>query len=264
MRLIKGFLVFIHILLGLALLVITGALWRPLSPQVKTTKRWWLGRILKLMAVDTEVCGELPQHSSGKGRIYVSNHVSWLDIPLIGSLRELNFLSKAEVKRWPLIGKLAESTGTLFIQRGSGDSEKIKKDISQRIEQGHSVLFFPEGTTTDGSSLRKFHYKLFQVNQHIDVEFCPVVIHYEVDGEYFNPVAFIDDDEFAEHLWHLLGFAHIRARVEFLPARKLSVSNLRADVLRLEEEMRRKVELRSGRIRQPAAASPEKPAAASA
>lgn len=249
MRVIKVVLIVFHILLGLILIVLTGALWNPLAPRVKAAKRWWLQRILKLMSVETEVYGELPMAKNGKGVVFVSNHVSWLDIPLIGSLRQINFLSKAEVKSWPLIGRLATSTGTLFIQRGSGDTNQVKRNIAARINAGHSVLFFPEGTTTDGTSVKRFHHKLFRVNEFADTEFCPVVINYDVEGEPFNPVAFIDDDEFAEHLWHLLRYNHIRARVEFMPTRTISMENLRQDVQALEEEMRRKVELRSRRIR---------------
>lgn len=262
MRAVKALLIVFHILLGLVLLVVTGALWNPMTNRVKATKRWWLGRILELMSVETEVHGTPPKSAKGKGLIFVSNHVSWLDIPLIGSLYKTGFLSKAEVRQWPLIGRLAGSTGTLFIQRGSGDSEQVMKDIAARINRGHSVLFFPEGTTTDGSSVKRFHHKLFRVNEFTDALFCPVVISYEVSGEPVNPVAFIDDDEFAGHLWHLLRFAHIKARVEFLPATGISRDRLREDVQNLEQLMRRKVERHSRKIRLPE--TREQPAAVSA
>ncbi|MCG8316871.1 MAG: 1-acyl-sn-glycerol-3-phosphate acyltransferase [Pseudomonadales bacterium] len=249
MRPIKAVLIFSHIILGLILLVLTGALWNPRSKAVKVTKAWWLGRVLRLLNMDVEVSGDLPTpKTEGPGRILVSNHVSWLDIPLIGSLQQINFLSKAEVKNWPLIGTLAEGVGTLFIQRGSGDANMITKQIADRVEEGHSVLFFPEGTTTDGSSVKGFHKKLFKACDYVDCEFQPVVINYEVQGEPINPVAFIDDDEFAEHLWHLLSFSHIKARIEFLPVRKFSSENLKQQVQDLEQEMRRKVEVRSRKI----------------
>jgi 1-acyl-sn-glycerol-3-phosphate acyltransferase len=264
MRFIKALLIVFHILLGLLLIVVTGALWQPLAPRVKATKRWWLGRILRLMSIETTVFGEPPSQQNGKGLVFVSNHVSWLDIPLIGSLREINFLSKAEVRKWPLIGKLADSTGTLFIQRGSGDTHRVTQDIAERVKQGHSVLFFPEGTTTDGSSVKRFHHKLFRASELTDIAFCPVVIHYDVEGEPFNPVAFIDDDEFAEHLWHLLRYHHIRARVEFLPARAIAPDNLRADVLTLEKEMRSKVEFHDRKIRLENTEPTERPVVASA
>lgn len=248
MRVIKALFVLLHIFLGLALLVVTGAFWNPLAKRVKVVKRWWLGHIMKLMSVEVEVYGVKPEKESDKGIIFVSNHVSWLDIPLIGGLQQLNFLSKAEVKKWPLVGKLADGTGTLFIQRGSGDSHSMVRQIAERVNNGHSVLFFPEGTTTDGTSVKRFHPKLFRVACHTDAKFYPVIINYEVDGEPFNPVAFIDDDEFAEHLWHLLSFSHIKARVEFLPAVSLEPENLRNQVREMEDTMRRKVEARSRKI----------------
>lgn len=250
MRPIKAFLIFLHILMGLVLLVALGAPWNPRSKQVKNTKAWWLGRVLRLMNIEVEVSGTpAPSSFSHQGRVLVSNHVSWIDIPLIGSQQQINFLSKAEVKNWPLIGTLANGVGTLFIQRGSGDATRVARQIADTVADGHSVLFFPEGTTTDGNSVKSFHRKLFRTCEYIDCEFQPVVINYEVSGEKINPVAFIDDDEFAEHLWHLLKFTHIKARIEFLPSRKFDPDNLKAQVQDLEQEMRRKVEVKSRKIK---------------
>ena len=248
MRAFKLVFVVIHILLGLLLLILTGALWNPHSKRVKTTKRWWLSRIVRILGIEVEVYGELPSKKNQEGLMFVSNHVSWIDIPLIGGIQETCFLSKAEVRDWPLIGKLAEGTGTLFIKRGSGDAKRVTGLIAERANEGHSVLFFPEGTTTDGSSVKTFHRKLFKAGEQTQAYFCPVVISYEVEGEAINPVAFIDDDEFTEHLWHLLSFPHIKARVEFLPMRRIDQGNLTKEVQELEQLMRTKVEARNRRI----------------
>ncbi|MCG8314073.1 MAG: 1-acyl-sn-glycerol-3-phosphate acyltransferase [Pseudomonadales bacterium] len=248
MRAFKLVFVVTHILLGLLLLVLTGALWNPHSQRVKTTKRWWLSRIVRILGIEVEVYGERPVKAENQGIMFVSNHVSWIDIPLIGGIQETCFLSKAEVRDWPLIGKLAEGTGTLFIQRGSGDAKRVTGQIAERVNEGHSVLFFPEGTTTDGSSVKTFHRKLFKAGEQTAAQICPVVISYEVEGEAINPVAFIDDDEFTEHLWHLLSFPHIKARLEFLPMRRVNQENLSEEVRALEQLMRTKVEARNRRI----------------
>ncbi len=228
---------FPHVLAGIVLLVLTGALWNNKSSLVKRTKQWWLGGIVQLLGIDVEVHGEVPQPEPGRGLLYVSNHISWVDIPLIGGLTQLNFLSKAEVRGWPLIGKLAEGTGTLFIQRGSGDAGRVAKAIADYLDEGRSVLFFPEGTTSDGSSVGRFHKRLFQAGQHTAVQMCPIAIHYCVPASGDNPVAFIDDDEFTHHLWRVLRHRKIQARVQFLPLRSLEPTALEHFVAQVQGEV---------------------------
>lgn len=226
-----------HILLGVLLLVVTGSLWNNKTKLVKATKQWWLSRTTRLMGITVEVKGTLPYREKEKGLLFVSNHVSWIDIPLIGGLQQLNFLSKAEVRNWPLIGKLAEGTGTLFIERGRGDTHKVAKDIANYINEGRSVLFFPEGTTSDGRSVRRFHPKLFRSAEHTPIDLCPLAIHYRIEGDNENPVAFIDDDEFTSHLWNLLRYRNIKATVEFLPVRPVRTENINQYVKSVQKEI---------------------------
>ena len=118
--------------------------------------RWWLARLSRALPLRVKVYGELPRQPA----LWVSNHVSWLDIPLLGALAPLTFLSKAEVRQWPLAGWLAEKAGTLFIRRGSGDSRLINQRLAEQLHRGRNLLIFPEGTTTNGESLRTFHGRL--------------------------------------------------------------------------------------------------------
>ena len=228
---------FLHILLGIFLLVATGAIWNNKTRLVKSTKRWWLGRITALLGIEVEVKGPLPERAKNKGLLFVSNHVSWIDIPLIGGLQQLNFLSKAEVRSWPFIGRLAESTGTLFIQRGRGDTDQIARNIASYIDEGRSVLFFPEGTTSDGRSVRRFHPKLFRAAEHTTIDLCPLAIRYHIEGHDGNPVAFIGDDEFTSHLWNLLRFRNIKATVEFLPVRPIPNETIEQYVKAVQKEI---------------------------
>ena len=232
---------FLHILLGIFLLVATGAIWNNKTRLVKSTKRWWLGRITALLGIEVEVKGPLPERDKNKGLLFVSNHVSWIDIPLIGGLQQLNFLSKAEVRSWPFIGRLAESTGTLFIQRGRGDTDQIARNIASYIDEGRSVLFFPEGTTSDGRQVRRFFPKLFRAAEHTQIQLCPVAVHYNLEDNPSNPAAFIDDDEFGSHLWNLLRYRNIQAKVEFLPVRPLPSTNLSETVKQAQQEISQSV-----------------------
>lgn len=229
--------IFLHILAGIVLLVLTGSLWNNKTQVVKATKQWWLRRIIHLLGIEIQTHGTPPRPTNGRGILFVSNHVSWVDIPLIGGLSQLNFLSKAEVRNWPLIGKLAEGTGTLFIQRGSGDAERMTNSIAEYLNEGRSVLFFPEGTTSNGRNVRKFHGKLFKTALHTDVSLCPIAIHYHVANTDHNPVAFIGDDEFTTHLWSMLKHRNIIATVEFLPVRKAKTENLEEFVRSVQREV---------------------------
>src|SRR5690606_21575452 len=105
--------------------------------------RHWFRLVLLVMGVRRRVFG-----APAPGPVLVaSNHVSWLDIVVLGSHIGSCFVSKSEVAAWPLVGWLARQGGTLFIHRGRHDSaERIAHDMTARLLRGHRVLFFPEGT----------------------------------------------------------------------------------------------------------------------
>ena len=136
--------------------------------------------------------------------LLVSNHVSWSDIPVLGGIARLRFLSKAEVARWPLIGWLAGHAGTLFIQRGGGRAAQTREEIARTLASGQSVLVFPEGTTSDGHQVLPFHSRLLPAASMAGVAIQPVSIGYLRNGRP-DPVApFIGDDAFESHLLRLL------------------------------------------------------------
>ena len=149
----------LYLLWGFVLAFLLGAFWSPYRPVVLAAKQRWCRRFLGILGVELTVTG-----SPVDAPVFlVSNHVSWLDIPLIASQRHLYFLSKAEVGDWPLIGTLARAMGTLFIKRGSGESGRKALEIADRLKLGHTVLVFPEGTTTDGHSLLPFKSSMLSV-----------------------------------------------------------------------------------------------------
>ncbi|ACO79921.1 Phospholipid/glycerol acyltransferase protein [Azotobacter vinelandii CA] len=157
--------------------------------------------------------GKLPD----RPMLWVSNHVSWTDIPLLGGLVPLSFLSKAEVRSWPLAGWLAHKAGTLFIRRGAGDSGLVRNQLLRHLHNGHDLLIFPEGTTTDGRSLRGFHSRLLASAVESRVPVQPVAIRYLRDGA-TDPVApFIGDDDLLSHLLRLLRSERSEVEIHLLP-----------------------------------------------
>ncbi|MCD9147889.1 lysophospholipid acyltransferase family protein [Pseudophaeobacter flagellatus] len=91
----------------------------------------------------------------------VANHTSWLDIFALNARKRIYFVSKAEVAAWPGIGWLARATGTLFIERNRARAKDQTDLFETRLKAGHKLLFFPEGTSTDGLRILPFKTTLF-------------------------------------------------------------------------------------------------------
>ncbi len=181
-----------------------------LKASLERRQRWtclFMKRLVAALPFDVQVRGPLPQ----RPMLWVSNHVSWTDIPLLGMLMPLSFLSKAEVRQWPLAGWLAQQAGTLFIRRGGGDSERLREQIARQLGLARPLLIFPEGTTTSGHALRTFHGRLLAPAIDRGVAVQPVAIQYLRECQ-IDPVApFVGDDDLVAHLLRL--FAQPRAQV---------------------------------------------------
>lgn len=171
-----------------------------LMPTRQRLTRWFLARLAAALPFRLQVQGELPRQPM----LWVSNHVSWTDIPLLGMLTPLSFLSKAEVRTWPVAGWLAHKAGTLFIRRGSGDSGLVGQQLNRHLQRGRHLLIFPEGTTTDGLGLRTFHGRLLSSAIDSGVPVQPVAIRYLRGGLPCNVAPFIGDDDILSHLLRLL------------------------------------------------------------
>ena len=170
--------------------------------------RFFMTRLSNALPFRVKVIGELPRQPM----LWVSNHVSWTDIPLLGMLAPLSFLSKAEVRTWPIAGWLALKAGTLFIRRGAGDSQLIRRQMTQHLSQANALLIFPEGTTTDGRDVRTFHGRLLASAVDSEVPLQPVAIRYLRDGQPDRVAPFIGEDDLVSHLLRL--FAQPQAEVE--------------------------------------------------
>lgn len=141
---------------------------------------------------------------TGPGAI-VANHSSWLDIFALNAAQRVYFVSKAEVARWPAIGWLARATGTVFIQRDRRQSADQVAVFRRRLEVGHKLLFFPEGTSTDGLRVLSFKPTLFAAFFHEQLHdkmwIQPVTLHYRApQGADPRLYGWWGDMEFGPHL----------------------------------------------------------------
>lgn len=185
----------------------------PSTPGNMHTIRRWHEGACRAYAVKVTAHG-----TPMPGALYTSNHISWLDIPLLGSqIDGVRFLSKSEVRDWPIIGWLAAKSGTLFINRGNGQQDASRK-IADALTAGQGVMLFAEGTTTNGLNLRRFHARLLQAAIDAGAPIQPVAIRYLDADSQLNPrVAYIEGDSFMDTFHRIIGEDGLRAEVHFLP-----------------------------------------------
>ncbi|CAD6542030.1 lysophospholipid acyltransferase family protein [Paraburkholderia sabiae] len=186
---------------------------RASAQQHLELNRAWSLRMLQL-------CGmRLVVHNDGarldEGVLVVANHISWIDIYVINAWRPTPFLSKAEIRKWPVVGWCAEQLGTVFIQREKrSDAKRIMHDLAERLNAGERMCVFPEGTTSDGVQLLPFHANMFQAAVSASRPVQPVCMMYEdAQGRQSTAPAYIGDLTLGQSLDALLRGGPLTAHV---------------------------------------------------
>jgi 1-acyl-sn-glycerol-3-phosphate acyltransferase len=188
--------------------------------MVGPARRWkrplqafWCKACLALIGLQVRRYGE---KARSKPVLYVSNHVSYLDIPVLAAEIEGIFVAKADVGSWPLFGTAAKVTGTIFVNRSGIEAKAQRDELVQRIQDGDCLIIFPEGTSTDGSDVVSFKSSLFSVVEQIPTSTSlvvqPISICYTrlVDGRPLigslrRIYGWFGDDVLVPHLNRLLG-----------------------------------------------------------
>lgn len=207
--LLRGTALFLLIFGGLALLLLLRLVERPLFGLRRPLTPWLTRAVcrgaLAILGIRRRVRGR-PMHQHGA---IVANHAGWLDIFMLNACDLIYFVAKAEVRAWPGIGWLARATGTVFINRDSREAAAQKQLFEERLDAGHRLLFFPEGTSTDGLRVLPFKTALFAAffTQHLR-ETCaiqPVTVIYTAPaGEPPSYYGWWGEMDFARHLLKLL------------------------------------------------------------
>lgn len=185
-----------------------------INQKQKNIRQWWLQHVVSIVGLKLTVKGDT-KHS--QPALWVANHLSWLDIPVIGS-EGAAFLSKAEVRKWPVIGWLGEKGGTVFIKRGGKNASQIaSQQVAETIFGGDNILIFPEGTTSDGTGMKRFHARIFApaIDHHLPVQ--PLAIRYLDEQGNDHPNVAWGDESFMNNFMGILGCKMIRAELTFLP-----------------------------------------------
>jgi len=180
----------------------------------------WARELLRLWRIDLQVHGEPPLQGPV---LLVSNHISWLDIVVMHAARYCRFVSKADVKSWPVIGTLASGAGTLYITRESRrDALRTVHHMADALKQGEVLAVFPEGTTSNGLALLPFHANLLQAAISADAPVQPVALQF-IDsdtGEISLAPCYVGDDTLVSSVWRTLTTPGVRAVVSYGQSQK--------------------------------------------
>lgn len=175
----------------------------------------WALRMLRILGIPLHVQGPAPAQGPV---LLVSNHLSWLDILVMHAARHCRFVSKADVKHWPLIGTLATGAGTLYIEREKRrDAMRVVHHMAESLKAGDIVAVFPEGTTGDGSALLPFHANLFQAAISAGSPVQPVALRFvdRTTGRDSGSPLYVGDDTLLGSLWRTLVGRPFVAHVRF-------------------------------------------------
>ena len=205
----------------------------------------WLHRtsrlVLRALSVRFVVEGE-PGPRTG---VVASNHVSYLDIPVLAAATQQVFLAKSEVRDWPVIGWFARTAGTQFIDRKRrSDVARQNADFVHIVENDAVLTLFLEGTSTDGSLVRPFRSSLLEPAVEHRWPVTPAAIHYTCSGaDVAQDVCWWGDMGFFEHLFRLVRAdtvtAHIRFGNPVAPGedRKALATRLHSEVVELKNQL---------------------------
>jgi 1-acyl-sn-glycerol-3-phosphate acyltransferase len=208
------------------------------SPKKAEWLHWACKFVLRNASIRLQQSGIPPHHG-----LIVSNHLSYLDILLYGAAMPCVFVSKVEVRSWPLFGLAASCAGTIFIDRSSRASAAAASERMQKLlAEGIPVLLFPEGTSSDGSSVLKFHSSLFEPAVIYGVPVSVSAIRYLGTADYQEKdLCYYGDIHFAPHLLETMGRKSLTACINFSPGqqvysdRRIAANQTREAVIAIRE-----------------------------
>ena len=195
--------------------------------------QWWAMKMLRLMGITLRVEGA----PVAGAVLLVANHISWLDIMAMHAVcPHARFVSKADVKSWPLIPHLVDAAGTLYLERErKRDALRVVHAMAEALKAGDTVAIFPEGTTSDGQALLPFHANLLQAAIATQTPVQPVAIRFSDSSHAISrAVEFVGATTLVQSLWKVACGDEVIVRIALLPPRPTAQAERRA----LAEQLR--------------------------
>jgi len=196
----------------------------------------WCKTGLRLIGTRLEVEGSAPERG-----LIVSNHLSYLDIIVYSAITGCAFVSKREVRSWPVFGWIATVAGTIYIDRRvPGDTHRVSNEMITALAADRPLAIFPEGTSSDGSSVLRFHSSLFEAAVATQTPITAAYLSYSAsNGSVERDVCYWGKMNFATHIVRLFAIRQVDAHVRFAPAsqvfmdRKMAAAAIHAEVVSL-------------------------------
>jgi 1-acyl-sn-glycerol-3-phosphate acyltransferase len=186
--------------------------------------RFYWSIVCRLLGLRVQLIGSPAGALDGRPVVFISNHSSWLDVPVLGGRLEACFVSKDEVGQWPLVGTVARLGRTVFISRRRHAIGRERDVLRERLAGGDSLLLFPEGTTSDGSRVLPFRTAFFAIAEGVEPPLVqPVSVVYDrlaglPTGRAARPVfAWYGDMDLSTHFWRFAQHRGLRATVLLHP-----------------------------------------------
>lgn len=218
-------------------------IFRVLKPFRRDVIRWrqtifrsWAKSFVRISGFEVEVVGEKPQAPF----FLVSNHLGYIDIPIIRSQIETLYVSKSEVGEWPLAGKIVKDMGTIFIdRRNHRDIPRAGEEILKSLSRGEGVVVFPEGTSGNGRDLLAINSSFFEFPASNEIPVVVMTLSYrtsEGDPDPSSAVSWWDDTPFPKHIFNLFKLKNPAVTLRF--GEVVSDANRKTLARQVEGEMR--------------------------
>lgn len=176
--------------------------------------QWWSDCLLRFCGVRVSYSGIVVK---AKPVLFVSNHVSWLDIFVINKQRATSFVAKKEIRNWPVLGWLVAWAGTVFIDRTQRHAIKqVVIQVQEKLERNQAVGLFPEGKTSNGLQVQPFHSSLFETAIRTQMDVQPVALRFYHGTQRCTVVAFVGEQSIVQNVWLLLTRPGVHIECEFL------------------------------------------------
>ena len=172
----------------------------------------WSNRLLQIIGITVKLHGTPPTRGP---LLLVCNHISWLDITVLHAVCRCRFVSKSDVKHWPVIGRLAIGCDTLFVERESRrDAMRVVHHVAEALRDGDMVAVFPEGTTSYGEDLLPFHANLIQAAISAEAPVQPLALRFtDIVGQHTRVPSYVGDDSLQASVWRTLRAESLVANV---------------------------------------------------
>ena len=204
-----------HVIIGVTIISVVF----PFSSAIfkLRTIKWWHKALLNAFNLRISTHGHVPSQMI-TGTMVVANHISWLDIHALNSIVPLRFIAKSEISKWPVFGYLARNADVLFINRDNRrDAARVANMTAESLNSGDNLCLFPEGTTTDGSTIAPFKSSIIQAAIEANANIQAVAIHYpHPDGGSNTAMAYAGDTTMKQSFARILLQKSPKVELHFL------------------------------------------------